>query len=177
MLVKSEVGEAFGVEFVFVVTFFIEVLAEVFDGSLFCGFGIDVGFEALHIDMLFRGFAHGQGAYGVFERLAGYDFFELEEEGAVGQVVEDKHQLLALVVDVIAEDTFVHQVGVFVTICAHVFQRDFFLFFPAVIAQEERAHLRAVVLHGIADGVPEVEEGVVGVYLDFSLEVVYFVRN
>jgi hypothetical protein len=55
----------------------------------------------------------------------------------IGDVVKDEEEFLAFVVDEVFQDTFVHDIGVLVRVGAHVFEGDFFFFFPAVVAQEE----------------------------------------
>lgn len=96
---------------------------------------------SLQINGLLGSFTCFLGAFGSFHFLSGNDFRKLDEEAALSHIIEYIEKFLLLVFNQFAQLGLFHHPTVHFRIVIHFFQRNFFLFLPVIIANEERSHL------------------------------------
>ena len=84
------------------------------------------------------------GAFGSFHFLSGNDFRKLDEEAALSHIIEYIEKVSASRLQPVRSAGLFHHPTVHFRIVIHFFQRNFFLFLPVIIANEERRHLSLV---------------------------------
>ena len=139
--------------------------------------GIYLGVEVVKVGELLGCIAHLDRTQWFRKVLAGVHLLHFYKETPVCEIVEHPDQTLAFVFNEIGNGGVVHQIDVLRRIASHVFERNFLLAFPIVIAYKKRAEEIFVVIHALANHVAKLAKRSVGINLYFSSEIVYLVRD